>query len=110
MPREIPYRGDGISRNVKPLRRFVNLKRERRGILISVLIVIMFSAIIFGSMLLDPNANNGTKTVVVVIGSIFALTLIAGILSFNKFRKGYDVDISEQAEIEKSNKSEDSKD
>ena len=101
MPKEIPYRGDGNPRNVKPRRRFVNLKKARREILISILIVIIFSAIPFGSIVFDPDKDNSIKTAVIIIGSIFSLTLITGMLSFNKFRKGYDVDISDKPEEDK---------
>ena len=99
--KELPYRGDGESRNSKPLRRFVNLKKARREILISIFMVIMLSAIMFGCILFDPNTNIAAKTAVIVIGSIFTLTLVTGILSFNKFRKGHDADISEKTEKDK---------
>jgi hypothetical protein len=99
--KELPYRGDGKSRNVKPRRRFVNLKKERRQTIITVLIIIILSTLIFGFILLspDPKTNDTAKIGGVVIGSILVLTLVGGILSISKFRKGYDVDTSAESRV-----------
>ena len=53
--------------------------------------------IFFVFVAFDPNTthDNSTKIVVGVIGLILTVTFVAGILSLNRFRKGYDVDISD---------------
>jgi len=111
MPREIPYRGDGNPRNIKPRKRFRNFKKERREIILSMLIVLVLfliplSLFIFGQ---SPYDNNTTNTGSFVIGLFLVLTLIAGIASISKFRKGYDIDISEDSEKDSDEKPEDSK-
>jgi hypothetical protein len=111
--KELPYRGDGESKNKKPRRRFVNMKRNRRETIASILIVFILFSVPFGCILLfgqSPNGNDSAKTGSAVIVLIFILTLIVGIASISKFRKGYDVDVSEEAEKGDDSKSEDSKD
>jgi len=109
MPREIPYRGDGNPRNIKPRRRFRNFKKERREILVSIIIVLVLFLIPFSLFILDDSLynDNTINIVALVIGSLFVLTLLVGILSINKFRKGYDVDVSEEADKDDDIKSED---
>ncbi|MDQ3004922.1 MAG: hypothetical protein M3R47_06005 [Chloroflexota bacterium] len=109
--KELPYRGDGESKNKKPRKRFVNMKRNRREAIVSMLIVFILFSIPFGCIIFgqSPNGNDTTKTGIVVIGLIFILTFMAGIASISKFRKGYDVDISEESENDDDKQSEDSK-
>ena len=109
--KELPYRGDGESKNKKPRRRFVNMKRNRRETIASILIVFILFSVPFGCILLfGQSPNDSAKTGSAVIVLIFILTLIVGIASISKFRKGYDVDVSEEAEKGDDSKSEDSKD
>ena len=99
--KELPYRGDGESKNKKPRRRFVNMKRNRRETIVSMLIVFILFSVPFGCILMfgqSTNGNDSTKIGSAVIGLIFILTLIIGIASISKFRKGFDVDVSDEAE------------
>lgn len=108
--KELPYRGDGESRNKKPRRRFRKMKLERRETVVSIFIILVFGLIFFACITFSPGPddNGAAKLGGIVVVALFILTLIAGILSANKFRKGYDVDISDEAEKEK--QSEDSND
>ena len=110
--KELPYRGDGESKNSKPLRQFRNMKQERRETAISIFVILVFGLIFFACIAFSsgPDDNNAAKLGGIVIGTFFILTLIAGILSAHKFRKGYDIDISEESEKEKDKQSEDSRD
>ena len=110
--KELPYRGDGESRNKKPRRRFRNMKLERRETAISIFVILIIGLIVFGVIALNPttDGDNAIKSGGLVIGTFLILTLIAGILSANKFRKGYDVDISDEAEKEKDRQSEEPND
>ena len=111
--KELPYRGDGESKNKKPRRRFVNMKRNRRETIVSMLIVFILFSVPFGCILMfgqSPNGNDSTKTGSAVILVIFILTFMVGIASINKFRKGYDIDVSDEAEKDDDEQSEDSKD
>ncbi len=97
---EPPYRGDGEPKAPKRKRRFVNVKKERRQIAKTILGIIILSAIFFGYVMTDPTTpyDNSIKIAAVVIVIIVVLIFVAGILSLNKFRKGYDVDISDEKE------------
>ena len=107
--KELPYRGDGRPRNKKPRRRFRDLKKERREIIVSIFIVVVLFSIpaslfAFGQSPYDANGVSNTASL--VIGAFLLLTLIIGILSISKFRKGYDIDISEETDPENSKDSE----
>lgn len=101
--KELPYRGDGQPRTSKRKRRFVNLKRERREfvtVIIGILAVV--SCVIFSAKdTQTPNNNDPGLIPGIIIGAILALTLIAGIASLYKFRKGYDVDVLDEEEKDK---------
>jgi hypothetical protein len=101
----VPYRGDGQPRYSKPRRRFVNLKEERWETALSILFFIVFVSCGLGSAIFStsPGENNTTDIAALVIGAILILTFIVGMLSLNKFRKGYDVDISERAQKDDDN-------
>ena len=79
------------------------MKLERRETLISILVILIFGLVLFSGIALNPSTDgNNTATLGgLVIVAFFILILIAGILSGNKFRKGYDVDISEESEKDK---------
>ena len=101
--KELPYRGDGEPRSSKRKRRYINLRKEKWKTVTSIFWVIVLFAVIFVFIAFDPNTthDNSTKIVVGVIGLILALTFVAGILSLNRFREGYDVDISDEDRNEK---------
>ncbi|HAV75801.1 MAG TPA: hypothetical protein DCX53_00445 [Anaerolineae bacterium] len=95
--RELPYRGDGKPRNNKPKKRFRNMKKERRDLIVSILAIFTFFVMFSVLIIKDPEFDrNNLKTGAIIIVSLFFITLAIGILSFNKFRKGYDIDISDQ--------------
>jgi uncharacterized membrane protein len=71
------------------------MKKERRDVIVSILAIFTFF-IMFGVLIIkDPEFNsNNLKTGAIIIVSLIFITLATGIISFNKFRKGYDIDIS----------------
>ena len=83
---------------------------ERRETVVSIIVILIFGLIIFAGIVFSPttDGDQAINWVGIVIVAFFILTLIAGILSANKFRKGHDVDISDEGEKEK--QSEDSTD
>jgi len=58
--KELPYRGDGESKNKKPRRRFVNMKRNRRETIVSMLIVFFYFQ--FLSVVSSYSVNHPTAT------------------------------------------------
>lgn len=95
--KEVPYRGDGFSKNFKSRRRKVNLIKQRRDLAISaVIILIIFACAIVPIIGNQDMKDNNTNFAGFVIGSILLLTLMVGIYSLTNFRRGYDVDISDE--------------
>jgi protein-S-isoprenylcysteine O-methyltransferase Ste14 len=97
---ELPYRGDGEPTTSKRKKRFANLRKERRETIKIIIGAIVLFAVIFGCILSDPTTpyDNSIKIVSIVIGLILVLVFVMGILSLTKFRKGFDVDISDEKE------------
>jgi len=94
----IPYRGDGLPKNTKPRKRFMNLNKEIQKETDSILNILM----LFGGVVLlvlifgDGLPYSGIQTAIIIIGAIITLTIIASVLDFSRFRKGYDVDTSSE--------------
>lgn len=95
--RNMPYRGDGFSKDFEPRRRLVNLRKLRWSLLTTILgIIVVPGAITFFVLheFSTPNPEDKTHIAALVIMWLFVLMIIAGILDLNKFRKSRDVDIS----------------
>ena len=84
---------------------------EKREVAITLFIIFVITAFILSIVLFSPadeSKNKITSSIVVlIVASIFTITILSGITSVNKFRKGYDVDISDEVEKEKDKQSED---
>jgi Na+-transporting methylmalonyl-CoA/oxaloacetate decarboxylase gamma subunit len=109
---EPPYHGDGKSNDIKPRRRLINIKRNRREIIKSIFIIVIILFVPFGSIFIfgqSPYGNDITLTGSAVIGLIFLLILIAGIVSISRFRKGIDIEIPDEIEDQKDKSSKEHK-
>jgi len=110
--KEVPFRGDGKSKDIKPRRRFINMKSNRRETIVSILIVFAIFVIPFGCLFIfgqSPNGNDTTEIASVIIGLIFLLSLTVGIISISKFRKGHDIEVPDEPEDQKDKSSEEYK-
>ena len=111
----LPYRGEPRPKFPKRQRQVRDLKAEKRANILTISIIFILMAIVFGCIIFSPNGNNDSDKlrqgiVVLVITLILIITIASGLSSVNKFRKGYDVDVSDEEEKDDNNKSEDSKD
>ena len=110
----IPYRGEPQPKFPKRQRQFRNLKAEGRQIAITLLVIFMLTAFVLSLVLFSPTDESKNKfvagVVVLIVASILTIAILSGITSVDKFRKGYDVDTSEESEKEKSKPSENSND
>ena len=112
MPKYIPYRGDGFSKDFEPRKKFVNL-RKLRGSLTKTIsgIIVVFGTITFfvlRTLSQSSGVDKASYIAALVLIWMFPLVFIAGILDFNKFRRGRDVDISDQEEKKDENSSDES--
>ena len=110
----LPYRGEPQPKFPKRRRQTRDLKAEKRGNIITIITIFVLMAVIFGCIIFSPNGNNDTDKltqgiVVLVIMLILIIPIAAGLSSVNKFRKGYDVDVSEESEKDGDEQSEDTK-
>jgi len=97
--KELPHRGDGKPKDTKPRKRYINLKKRRRETAKSVLLVIVLFTILFSGVVFSPDITYDVtiKLAAFFIILVFIVTLVVGIIVLNKFRKGYDVDISDES-------------
>jgi len=109
----LPYRGKPRPKYLKRRRQFRNLKVGRRQIAITLLVIFIFTAFVLSLVLFGPTDDSTNKfaasIVVLIVASILTIAILNGMASVNKFRKGYDVDISEESEDDDGKQSEDSK-
>jgi len=115
MPREIPYRGEPQPKYPKRRMRGRDLKSEKRANILTISIIFILMAIVFGCIIFSPNGNSDSDKlrqgiIFLVITLILIIPIAAGLSSVNKFRKGYDVDVSDEDDKDDDTKSEDSKD
>ena len=112
MRRPMPHRGDGFSKDFKPRKRFVNLKKLRRLLAKEIIEIISALALITICILgvISSSGNiEGTHIIGLIILWVIVLTFIAGIIDLNKFQKGRDIDTSEESEKDNDKQTEDSK-
>ena len=114
MPREIPYRGEPQPKYPKRRIRVRDLKAEKRVNILTISIIFILTAVVFGCIIFSPNGNSDSDKlrqgiVVLVITLILIVPIASGLSSVNKFRKGYDFDVSDEAEKDDNNKLEDSR-
>ncbi len=97
MRRRMPHRGDGFSKDFKPRKRFVNLKKLKR-LLVKETIEIIAALALITIIILGVISSSGNIEGIHIIGLILlwviVLTFIAGIIDLNKFQKGRDIDTS----------------
>ena len=108
----LPYRGEPRPKFPKRRRQVRDLKAEKRANILTISIIFILMAIVFGCIIFSPNGNNDSDKlrqgiVALVITLILIIPVAAGLSSVNKFRKGYDVDVSDEAEKDNGSKSED---
>lgn len=98
----IPYRGEPEPKLPKRRKQIRNLRFEKRENVITISIIIVLMIIVFGCVILNSSNTNPNKLKQAIIVFIFTLMLIlpiaAGFSSINKFRKGYDIDVSKKSE------------
>lgn len=99
MPGDLPYRGEPPVEFPKRKKQIRNLKAEERKRYIILLVLFMLSLLVLFSFINsfqsshDPNTLGfGIATFLVLLTLILAVN--NGFRSVNKFRKGYDIDIS----------------
>src|SRR5688572_18264183 len=111
----LPYRGEPRPKFPKRRRQVRDLRAEKRANILTISTILILMAIVFGCIIFSPNGNNDSDKlrqgiVVLVITLILIIPIGAGLSSVNKFRKGYDVDVSDEDDKDDDTKSEDSKD
>ena len=99
----LPYRGEPKPKFPKRRRPARDLKAEKRANILTISTIFILMAIVFGCIIFNPNGNSDQDKlrqgiIVLVIMLILIIPIAAGLSSVNKFRKGYDFDVSEEAE------------
>src|SRR5918993_3930880 len=97
----LPYRGEPRPKFPKRRRQTRDLKAEKRANILTISIIFVLMAMVFGCIIFSPNGNNDSdKLRQGIAGLVITLILIvpiaAGLSSVNKFRKGYDIDVSDE--------------
>ena len=111
----LPYRGEPRPKFPKRRRQLRNLKAEKRANILTISIIFILMAVVLSCLMFSPNGNGNSDKLrqgilVLVITLILIIPIAAGLSSVNKFRKGYDVDVSDEAEKDDDEQSENSKD
>jgi hypothetical protein len=113
MPFPQPYRGQPRPKYPKPKKQIRDLKIEKK----SKIFVIGVSILIFGALfriflsLYYTSPNAITLSLMIGVAILFLVITIAiadGLESINKFRRGYDIDVSMESKKEDSNQSDNS--
>lgn len=101
MPKgHVPYRGDGDPRIKKPRRKFINVIKDRREFRILLIIVAVFLGFLVDTFTKTPRGKyiDGDAIFGFALVTAIVVMILSAIYSFTKFRKGYDIDISEDKE------------
>jgi hypothetical protein len=101
----IPYRGQPRPEYPQPRRQIRNLRGEKEHYLFSAVVLIVFSFLVLGVGIADYLLEHSGIALfifilVFLILITFSLSAMDGMRSIDKFRPGYDIDTSEQPEIE----------
>ena len=104
--KEIPHRGESPRKHPKRRRQIRNLKAEKRANIITIIGVFIFIITISACFIFNPYNNNdsnklGQSIIVLIFALILIVPIASGLFSVNKFRKGRDVDISDEPENRK---------
>ena len=110
----LPYRGEPRPKFPKRRRQVRDLKAEKRANILTISIIFIFMAVVFGCIIFSPNGNSDSDKlrqgiIVLVIMLILIIPIAAGLSSVNKFRKGYDVDVSDEPKKDDDEQLEDAK-
>ena len=96
--KEIPYRGEPSRKYPRRQKQVRNLREEKQRKNWTILITLAILIAIFIFVLLNSTSNSEQKVtqiiVFLVLSFVFIAPLSSGLSSINKFRKGYDADIS----------------
>lgn len=98
MPKgHVPYRGDGDLRIKKPRRKFINVIKDRREFRILLIIVAVFLGFLVYTFTKNPRGKyiDGDAIFGFTLVTAIVVMILSAIYSFTKFRKGYDIDISD---------------
>ena len=100
----IPYRGEVWPTYPEPRRQIRNLRGEKQHYVFTTAVLFIFSFMVLGAGVVDfLHEHSGTALFIfIVVFSIlitFSLSALDGMRSIDKFRPGYDIDVSEQPEI-----------
>ncbi len=98
-----PYRGQPRPKYPKPKKQIINFKAEKRVRILILGISILVMALIFRMLLFLYYASPNNIILSVMIGILILFLLVTfaiadGLKSINKFRKGYDIDVSRESE------------
>ena len=98
----LPYRGEPQPKFPKRRRQFRNLRTERREGATTIFLIILVVVLIIGFAIFNSSDSTTEflqrSLIVLVFISPVILAIINGFKSVNKFRKGYDIDVSNETE------------
>lgn len=103
-----PYRGQPRPKYPRPRKQIRNLRLEKlEGTKTIISIFLTLSVIVIVLVTLSQNFNPKLIGIlflsVLIVGGIISLAVADGLRSINKFRKGYDFDISSSEVIKENN-------
>ncbi len=106
--KELPYRGEPEPHFKKPRKQVRDVKKEKREFIVTPPAVFVILRLTIGPLgittITDPSINIADKVgrgiIMLILISTLTVGIAKGITSINKFRKGYDVDISEEEPAE----------
>jgi hypothetical protein len=107
----LPYRGEPQPKLPKRRRQIRDLKTERRKASTTIFLIVFVGLLISGfAIFISADSTTeflqrGLIVLVFLLPLVFAIN--SGFKSVNKFRKGYDIDISGESESENSKQPED---
>lgn len=108
--KELPYRGQGESSTHKRSKQFRNLRKERQENIRTILIISTIASLIVIGMIFNPDLEKQMRDGGGIILLFVVITLVTGfvrgIFTINKFKRGYDIDTSDEVEENKKKKSE----
>jgi hypothetical protein len=95
--KELPYRGSREPKARKPRRQVRDLQKEKRENILTIIITFIVSIIFSFFLISSPEIKSdekGSWIIVLIFIFVLNLGLVHGLISVNRFRKGYDFDTS----------------
>jgi hypothetical protein len=96
-----PYRGQPRPHYPKPHRQIQDLQAEREQYHFTIIVIITFGILLLGIGVMDYFHEHSLIALCLIIAFVifflgpFAFAILDGLRSIDKFRPGYDIDISE---------------